>query len=173
MSLSPTLLTTARSTYRAVLRSARITFAGDLPRRAALENAVRATFRSRTMTPPTPGPSSSSSAPASSSSSSSPASPSHTSSEGGVGEQEVDPALIAQRLAEWGEIASFLRRNVVQGTMDESGSYKLRLTKDTELNDNERDKPAAVQPLTPFPNRDKSAPRPKCGETPPEAPAFW
>jgi hypothetical protein len=31
--------------------------------------------------------------------------------------------LIAQRLAEWGEIASFLRRNVVQGTMDESGSY--------------------------------------------------
>lgn len=110
MSLPPSLLYSARSTYRAVLRSARITFAGDLPRRAALESAVRQTFESSTLTPP---PSSSSS----SSSSASPPSPIDTSGSG------VDTDLITQRLAEWNEIASFLRRNVVQGTMDESGSY--------------------------------------------------
>ena len=46
---------------------------------------------------------------------------------------------------------------------------ELRVTKDTELNTN-LDNSASAAPKSPRPKRDPSR---KCGDTPPEAPAFW
>lgn len=189
MTFPTSLLPEARSTYRSILRAARLTFSGDIIRRAALENAARATFQSPTLTPPSKG-----------------AFASGTNGQGGsrrVGlpsakeiaamkstgagaRKEVDMEMktdkeppapesggnadeLIKRLGEWKEVAAFLRRNVVQGRMDENGTYRLRLTKDTELNNN-LDNSASNAPKSPRPKRDPSR---KCGDTPPEAPAFW
>ncbi|BEI86297.1 hypothetical protein CcaverHIS002_0605840 [Cutaneotrichosporon cavernicola] len=72
------------------------------------------------------------------------------------------PEEIQKRVSEWKEVASFLRKNVVQGRQDETGTFKLRVTKDTDLGDNETIKAPKPMPVTPFPNRGKR--RRKCGE---------
>ncbi|WOO77329.1 Mitochondrial zinc maintenance protein 1, mitochondrial [Vanrija pseudolonga] len=139
----------ARSAYRAVLRASRQTFHADPARHSAMVTTARGVFASPTLTgdkpppPPLEGP-----AP-------------DLSSE----------AELAKRIQEWNEVALFLRRNVVQGRLDESsGTYKLRVTHDTEIGDNEDIKKPAVLPVTPFPNRGKrrrgqaAQEQPKCGE---------
>ena len=145
-----TLLPAARSAYRSVLRASRITFANDTPRRIQMDMAVRQTFSSPTLTSPY-----------------SPPSPEEAS-------KELTEADYAKKLQDWVEVAQFLRRNVVQGEMDETGSYRksllksspasslttgLRVTPDTDLGDNTTVKNPAPMPTTPFPNR-----RRKCGE---------
>ena len=103
------LQASARSAYRAVLRSANLTFAGpssppplarltttgDPSRLSALTTAVRQTFSSPTLTRPT--------------------SPSQ--------DEDVGTDEIARRIEEWKEVAVFLRRNVVQGEQGSSGAW--------------------------------------------------
>ncbi|TXT13521.1 hypothetical protein VHUM_00888 [Vanrija humicola] len=136
----------ARSAYRAVLRAARQTFANDPARHAAMVGTAREVFASPTLStgPPPPPP---------------------------LEGPAPDPASaeeLGKRVQEWQDVALFLRRNVVQGRLDEaSGTYKLRVTNDTEIGDNEDIKKPAVLPVTPFPNRGKrrrGAAQPKCGE---------
>ncbi|RSH88152.1 uncharacterized protein EHS24_000679 [Apiotrichum porosum] len=148
MAIPSTLLPAARSAYRNVLRSARATFHNDPPRHAAMVVAVRETFASPTLTRPgaeLPPP---------------------TLNEA-TGEPIVvdlsSPEELQKRINEWNEVATFLRRNVVQGRQDDQGVYKLRVTKDTDLGDNDTIKEPAVMPVTPFPNRGKRRAK-KCGE---------
>ena len=140
MTFPATLRPAARSAYRAVLRSARLTFHGDPVRHAQMLAVVRETFQSPTLTAPTLN-------------SAAPKKPSLEDAE------PVDPASpdeLAKRVNEWIEVAAFLRRNVVQGELDEKkGTYKLRVTADTELGDNETIKAPPVLPVTPFPNRNR------------------
>ncbi|ORZ03844.1 hypothetical protein BCR43DRAFT_467629 [Syncephalastrum racemosum] len=50
-------------------------------------------------------------------------------------ESNVD--VIEEKLKTADQIASLLRRNVVQGVSEGEGTFKLRITKDTELGDND------------------------------------
>lgn len=108
MAIPSTLLPAARSAYRNVLRSARATFHNDPPRHAAMVVAVRETFASPTLTRPgaeLPPP---------------------TLNEA-TGEPIVvdlsSPEELQKRINEWNEVATFLRRNVVQGRQDDQGVY--------------------------------------------------
>ncbi|WVO15781.1 hypothetical protein L204_103443 [Cryptococcus depauperatus] len=134
------LRSAARSAYREVLRSARITFQGDPARHHALLTALRATFSSPTLTPPLP-PASEISAPSLS------ALPN--------AEENIGADEIVKRITEWKEVAKFLRNNVVQGVKTENGSYKLRVHQHTELGDNASIKDSPKLPVTPFPNRNR------------------
>ncbi|GFZ45288.1 hypothetical protein JCM24511_03014 [Saitozyma sp. JCM 24511] len=150
----------ARSAYREVLRAARVTFQGDAPRRLALTHAVRQTFSSPTLTPP------SQSQPSASASSSAPP----RSAPGPAGSTaSADPAPspeeLAKRIEEWREVAVFLRRNVVQGVKDEEGAYRLRVTEHTELGDNASIRDASALPVTPFPNRNRNRRRKSSDES--------
>ncbi|GMK57200.1 hypothetical protein CspeluHIS016_0400340 [Cutaneotrichosporon spelunceum] len=141
MSLPAALRPAARSAYRDVVRAARATFYNDPARHAQFVAAIRPTFLSATLTDP--------------------AKPPLQPLEG----PPVDfaaPEEIQKRVAEWKEVATFLRKNVVQGRQDENGRFKLRVTKDTDLGDNETIKEPKPMPITPFPNRGKR--RRKCGE---------
>lgn len=108
----------ARSAYREVLRAARTTFQGDPTRHIALVTALRATFESPTLTAPTS--SVAHSAPK-------PKRRSLLRKEKAEGVPEVDPASpeeLAKRIQEWKDVAEFLRRNVVQGRLnEETGTY--------------------------------------------------
>ncbi|KAK8858505.1 hypothetical protein IAR55_002732 [Kwoniella newhampshirensis] len=127
----------ARSAYRSVLRSARITFQGDPARHLALISALRSTFQSPALSPPIES------------------TPSSTDATAQIGQEEI-----AKRIEEWKEAAVFLRRNVVQGEEQNDGSWKLRVTKDTELGDNASVKEPPKLPMTPFPNRNRR----RCGD---------
>ena len=63
------------------------------------------------------------------------------------------------------------RLNYIPSKREEADAdaAELRLTKDTELNNN-LDNSAAAAPTSPRPKRE---PGRTCGDTPPEAPAFW
>lgn len=140
-----------------------LTLIGDLPRRIALDQTARGAFSSPTLVVPAAStPDSAVTAP----------------------EAEEAPVSIEElqkRIEEWNEIAAFLRKNIVQGEKDESGSYsestsilillcpgeviaadeeELRVTSDTELGSNETVKEPPKLPTTPFPNRNRR----KCGE---------
>ena len=43
-------------------------------------------------------------------------------------EEEVSEVELEKRIAEWKEIALFLRRNVVQGEQGEDGSFRMSPT---------------------------------------------
>lgn len=108
----------ARSAYRDVLRAARTTFHGDPPRHVALVTALRATFESPTLTAPT------------SSVAHSAPKPKRRSLLRKQQQEEVpqvDPTSeeeLAKRIQEWKDVAEFLRKNVVQGRLDEQkGTY--------------------------------------------------
>lgn len=100
----------ARSAYRSVLRSARITFSGDPARHGQMLAVLRTTFESPTLA-----------APSSATSTPPPL-------EEGDGSSTVDPRSpeeLAKRIQEWKEVANFLRQNVVQGQLDqETGRYR-------------------------------------------------
>lgn len=110
------LAPSARSAYRSVLRAARQTFHGDPPRHVALVTALRATFESPTLTAPENTVAHSKPKPVRRSM---------------LRKQEeapaVDPASteeLSKRIQEWKDVAEFLRKNVVQGRLDEqSGTY--------------------------------------------------
>ncbi|KAK4687768.1 hypothetical protein P7C73_g2348, partial [Tremellales sp. Uapishka_1] len=161
MSFPAALRPAARSAYRSVLRSARITFQGDPVRHIALLTALRHTFSSPTLA--TPPPSSSTSAEtAANPAPDFPGFGPKTEPEPVVVDTKVSEEELASRIDEWKEIAVFLKRNVVQGELDEGkGSFKLRVTPHTELGDNASTKSPPKLPTTPFPNRSK---RRKCGE---------
>ncbi|KAK1925375.1 hypothetical protein DB88DRAFT_483737 [Papiliotrema laurentii] len=137
------LVPAARSAYRAVLRASRITFQGDQARRVALNSTVRQTFSSPTLTPPP-----------------SPSAPAAKQAQGSEAAEQVSPEEVEKRIGEWKEVAAFLRKNVVQGQLDETGAYRLRVTPDTELGDNASVRDPPKLPTTPFPNRNRR----KCGE---------
>ena len=96
---------------------------GDPTRHLAMVQAVRQTFISPTLTPPKPStpraaePTSCSSGPV----------PPPPVEETPV-EEEVTEAELEKRIAEWKEIALFLRRNVVQGEQGEDGSFRMSPT---------------------------------------------
>jgi len=132
-SLPHSLKPAARSAYRAVLRSARITFdgqprhlstprntalmhhlKGDPPRRLALQTAVRQTLSSPTLS--THGQASTSSPTASSSNTS-----------------EATEVEQSKRIEEWLEVALFLRRNVVQGVQEEEGAFRESQRRSVDL----------------------------------------
>jgi hypothetical protein len=48
-------------------------------------------------------------------------------------EDAANPDDLMQRLKEWREVAMFLRRNVVQGRLDESGNYSESCRSDPPL----------------------------------------
>lgn len=103
MSFPASLKPAARSAYRSVVRAARVTFQDDPARFAQLINAVRPTFESPTLTDP--------------------AKPPPPPLEGPAPDLSA-PEEIAKRIQEWQEVAVFLRKNVVQGRLDqESGRY--------------------------------------------------
>ncbi|KAL7423304.1 hypothetical protein Q5752_002605 [Cryptotrichosporon argae] len=138
----------ARSAYRAVLRSARLTFNGDPQRYVALHTALRSTFTSPTLRAPGAG--------------AAEAAPDPLLAPVDTQVDYASEAELAKRIAEWDEVARFLRRNVVQGVQQDSGSFRLRVTPDTELGDNATIKSPPQLPVTPFPNRNRR--RRKCGD---------
>ena len=85
-------------------------------------SVVRQTFTSPTLTPPKPT-TPRQAEPTSCSSASEPAPPPPVEE---VKEEEKDISAdeLEKRIAEWKEIALFLRRNVVQGEQGEDGSYR-------------------------------------------------
>lgn len=109
------LVPAAKSAYRSVVRSARITFQGrcslrcaccqltrtlgDPPAHKALLGVLRQTYQSPTLTTPP------------------------RANEEPQAEEKVDDEEIARRIAEWVEVAQILRRNVVQGRLSETGAY--------------------------------------------------
>ncbi len=102
MTFPAALRPAARSAYRDVLRAARATFHADPTRHAQFIAAVRPTFQSATLTDP--------------------AKPPVQPLEG----PPVDfaaPEEIQKRIGEWKEVAEFLRKNVVQGRQDETGTF--------------------------------------------------
>lgn len=102
MTFPAALRPATRSAYRDVLRAARVTFHADPARHAQFVAAIRPTFMSTTLTDP--------------------AKPPLQPLEG----PPVDFAAaeeIQKRIGEWKEVASFLRKNVVQGRQDESGTF--------------------------------------------------
>ncbi|EIW73650.1 hypothetical protein TREMEDRAFT_24381 [Tremella mesenterica DSM 1558] len=135
MSFPVKLRPQARSAYRAVLRATKITFNGDEPRKIALRSLLRQTFSSPTLTPP-------SQLPQSSASRMKPDSQPQSTSKF----EELN-----QRIEEWKEVALFIRKNVVQGVKDEQGTFRLRLTSETELGDNTTIRDPPKLPNTPFP----------------------
>lgn len=103
-----TLVPAARSAYRDVLRSARITFSGDPLRHAQMLTVLRSTFESPTLT--TPG--------------KAPVSLELEEGDGSPAADPASPAELEKRIQEWKEVAAFLKQNVVQGRLDEeSGRY--------------------------------------------------
>ncbi|QRW14775.1 mitochondrial zinc maintenance protein 1 [Ceratobasidium sp. AG-Ba] len=75
-----------------------------------------------------------------------------------AGRQELDPAEYEARVQHAFEVATVLKKNLVQGTK-EGDTYRLRITPDTELGSNE-----AVK--VPYSRPSRGTPRPKCGEDP-------
>ncbi|OCF30614.1 hypothetical protein I316_07742 [Kwoniella heveanensis BCC8398] len=146
----PALKAAARSAYRAMMRASRVTFQGDPARHLQMVTAVRQTFSSPSLTPPPPGSASTVTRDA----------PSEPLVE------EIEESEIAKRIEEWQEAARYLRKNIVQGVLDERGNWKLRVTDQTELGDNASIKNPPKLPTTPFPNRNRR----KCGDAKP-APA--
>ncbi|ORY28515.1 hypothetical protein BCR39DRAFT_535059 [Naematelia encephala] len=175
MSFPAVLRPAALSAYREILRSARITFQGDLPRRLALTSAVRAAFESPTLEVVPPSSSSSSSPTLSESSSPNSNQELQYSETAGsdvllhdpenlqsnveaplqLESESLSEEELAKRIQGWKEVALFLRKNVVQGEKDEQGNWRLRVTKDTELGSNETVKEPPKLPTTPFPNRNR------------------
>ncbi|WWC96005.1 hypothetical protein V866_002872 [Kwoniella sp. B9012] len=141
MSFPASLKPAARSAYRSMLRASRITFNGDPTRHVQMLSVLRQTFSSPSLTPPQPG------------SAELRSSPDATFQP--VVEEQVEEGEIQKRIEEWKETAQFLRKNVVQGVQDEDGTWKLRVTDETELGDNATIKEPPKLPSTPFPNRNK------------------
>jgi hypothetical protein len=109
MAIPVSLAPAARAAYRAVLRSARITFAGDPIRHAQLATIMRATFESPTLTAPGKP---------------TPASLELEEGDGSAAPDLTSPAELEKRIKEWTEVAHFLRQNVVQGRLnEETGTY--------------------------------------------------
>ncbi|WVR06277.1 hypothetical protein IAU60_003307 [Kwoniella sp. DSM 27419] len=155
----PALKPAARSAYRAMLRASRITFQGDPARHVQMLTAVRQTFSSPSLTPPAPASASSSS---SSSSSSSPSvSATSPSQQAPPLVEDIPEEEVAKRIEEWHAAARYLRSNIVQGVQSDQGTWKLRVTSDTELGDNASIKSPPKLPTTPFPNRNR---RRKCSD---------
>lgn len=102
MSLPAALRPAARSAYRDVLRAARVTFERDPARHAQFVGAIRPTFLSPTLT--------------------NPSKPQVQPLEGPPVDFDA-PEEIQKRINEWKEVAEFLRKNVVQGRLQENGSY--------------------------------------------------
>ncbi|KAI8349660.1 hypothetical protein BD560DRAFT_410110 [Blakeslea trispora] len=50
---------------------------------------------------------------------------------------ETNTTVLEQKLELAGQVASLLRRNVIQGVSKGDDTFKLRITKDTELGDND------------------------------------
>ncbi|ORX40167.1 hypothetical protein BD324DRAFT_648769 [Kockovaella imperatae] len=144
MSFPSSLAGPARSAYRQIIRAARTTFQDDPIHRSQFMSPIRMTFASPTLTPPA-----------------------HISDPSAKPEEEPCPCNehppepkaaassssthisteeIAKRISEWKEVALFLRRNVVQGEQDESGSFRLRVTPETELGVNESIRSAERRP---------------------------
>ncbi|KAK6908287.1 hypothetical protein I203_102288 [Kwoniella mangroviensis CBS 8507] len=141
MSFPAALKPAARSAYRSMLRASRITFNGDPTRHVQMLSVLRQTFSSPSLTPPQPG------------SAELRSSPEATFQP--IIEEQVEESEIQKRIEEWKETAQFLRKNVVQGVQDEDGTWKLRVTDETELGDNATIKEPPKLPSTPFPNRNK------------------
>ncbi|WWD04768.1 hypothetical protein V865_002839 [Kwoniella europaea PYCC6329] len=141
MSFPASLKPAARSAYRSMLRASRITFNGDPTRHVQMLSVLRQTFSSPSLTPPQPG------------SAELRSSPEATFQP--IVEEQVEEGEIKKRIEEWKETAQFLRKNVVQGVQDEDGTWKLRVTDETELGDNATIKEPPKLPSTPFPNRNK------------------
>ncbi|WVQ65876.1 uncharacterized protein L199_004054 [Kwoniella botswanensis] len=141
MSFPASLKPAARSAYRSMLRASRITFNGDPTRHVQMLSVLRQTFSSPSLTPPQPG------------SAELRSSPDATFQP--IVEEQVEEGEIKKRIEEWKETAQFLRKNVVQGVQDEDGTWKLRVTDETELGDNATIKEPPKLPSTPFPNRNK------------------
>ncbi|KAG9121927.1 hypothetical protein FRC07_001897 [Ceratobasidium sp. 392] len=76
-----------------------------------------------------------------------------------AGRQELDPAEYEARVQHAFEVATVLRKNIVQGAREDGDTYRLRITSDTELGSNEGVK-------TPYSRPARGAPRLKCGEDP-------
>ncbi|RXK41619.1 hypothetical protein M231_01118 [Tremella mesenterica] len=160
MSFPVNLRPQARSAYRAVLRATKITFnekKGDEPRKIALRSLLRQTFSSPTLTPPSQLPQSSTS-PSNSISQSQSTSKVNENSDSaispkGIEREEVHVKFeeLKKRIEEWKEVALFIRKNVVQGVKDEQGTFRLRLTSETELGDNTTIRDPPKLPNTPFP----------------------
>ncbi|WRT67691.1 uncharacterized protein IL334_004663 [Kwoniella shivajii] len=142
MSFPASLKPAARSAYRSMLRASRITFQGDPIRHVQMLSVLRQTFSSPSLTPPSPG-------------SAELSTPSKASFDPIIEQDKVKEDEIQQRIQEWNEAAKFLRQNVVQGVQDQDGTWKLRVTDETELGNNETIKEPPQLPTTPFPNRNK------------------
>ncbi|WWC62460.1 uncharacterized protein I303_105056 [Kwoniella dejecticola CBS 10117] len=142
MSFPASLKPLARGAYRNMLRSSRITFNGDPERHVQMLSILRQTFSSPTLKPPASG-------------SAELASPSKASFDPIVEQDQIPIEELTKRIEEWNEAAKFLRQNVVQGVQDEDGTWKLRVTEETELGDNASIREPPKLPTTPFPNRNK------------------
>ncbi|WWC88769.1 uncharacterized protein L201_003682 [Kwoniella dendrophila CBS 6074] len=133
----------ARSAYRSMLRASRITFNGDPTRHVQMLSVLRQTFSSPSLKAPAAG------------SAELRSSPDATFKPIIEETSTVTDEEIKQRIDEWNEAAKFLRQNVVQGVQDDDGTWKLRVTDETELGDNATIKEPPKLPTTPFPNRNK------------------
>ncbi|KAG8729339.1 hypothetical protein FRC12_021049 [Ceratobasidium sp. 428] len=76
-----------------------------------------------------------------------------------AGRQERDPAEYEARVQHAFEVATVLKKNIVQGKKEDGDTYRLRITPDTELGSNEGVK-------APYSRPTRGAPRLKCGEDP-------
>ncbi|CCH59642.1 hypothetical protein TBLA_0B08260 [Henningerozyma blattae CBS 6284] len=62
----------------------------------------------------------------------------------------IDKIELESKIKELSDVAIFLRRNVVQGVRDNNDpkkAFKLNITKDTELGDNDQGRKRAFTPL--------------------------
>ncbi|WWC70668.1 uncharacterized protein I206_104619 [Kwoniella pini CBS 10737] len=147
MSFPTSLKPAARAAYRNMLRASRITFNGDPDRHVQMLHVLRQTFSSPSLKTPASG-------------SAELSSPSDATFKPIIEEEKIPIDELTKRIEEWNEAAKFLRQNVVQGVQDEDGTWKLRVTEETELGDNATIKEPPKLPTTPFPNRNKR----KCTE---------
>ncbi|KAG9095861.1 hypothetical protein FS749_009582 [Ceratobasidium sp. UAMH 11750] len=76
-----------------------------------------------------------------------------------AGRQEPDPTEYEARVQHAFEVATVLKKNIVQGTKGDGDTYRLRITPDTELGSNDGVKAPYSRPA-------RGTPRLKCGEDP-------
>ncbi|GAA5911014.1 Mzm1p [Sporobolomyces salmoneus] len=129
ITLTPAQCARAASAYRALLRAQRFTFKGDDLALRAAHLQTRVLFNRFI--------------PSASSATQSPFSPTTANStiaklpELKPREEELTEEKINEHIEGAFEIATYLRRNVVQGRRTEEGNYALRITEETERGDNE------------------------------------
>ncbi|KAG8748007.1 hypothetical protein FRC10_009759 [Ceratobasidium sp. 414] len=133
--ISPALKSSARSAYRALFRASGATFAGYSMVCSGASKRYRSSwiaglaFRDKIR------------------------------AETVAGREELDPAEYEARVQHAFEVATVLKKNIVQGIKGDGDTYRLRITPDTELGSNDGVKAPYSRPA-------RDIPRLKCGEDP-------